>query len=400
MNASLGSAGHERANLSLLGPVVTEEWKRRNPGRDLPKKSGTRRYPACDAPWINELLRKPWNELSVMVQDLCVQTAAKQSEAQLAANAAVAPRPAAGSVASHASCSASSHAQVGAAPNGGSSGVTISCRYCGDWKSEDMFSKQGIKKRLCLQCSERPRFVCCFCQKDYADVKGLPDGNFALANRETEYGDVCNHCISELYDQRKSDAAKDAAASKKRDDEVATTKAELTKETARAAAAERLAAEHAEQSRSFEETQRVERQQFEDKQRQDRARHEEQQAELRSQNLALERERDGIKKQNADLQEQAARAQAEAEVARERARVAEKRREQAEQEGLCLLCWEEPRGVFFLPCSHVVVCNGCSDGLRKCPICKFDIHERKVFHVVQTVTDDAVSALGAVTGLS
>jgi hypothetical protein len=111
-------------------------------------------------------------------------------------------------------------------------------------------------------------------------------------------------------------------------------------------------------------------------------------------------ERDGIKKQNADLQEQAARVQAEAEVARERARVAETRREEAEQKGLCLLCWAEPRGVFFLPCSQVIACNGCSDGLRECPECKQDIRERKAFHLVQTVTDDAVSALGAVTGLS
>ena len=64
----------------------------------------------------------------------------------------------------------------------------------------------------------------------------------------------------------------------------------------------------------------------------------------------------------------------------------------------------------FLPChsfSHTnlkspgveqVVCDECGEGLRECPECHRGIQQKKRVHVVQMVSDDAVSALGAVVG--
>ena len=57
-----------------------------------------------------------------------------------------------------------------------------------------------------------------------------PDGKFAQENRETEYGAVCNNCVSHLYNQRQKDEAAAAAAKKKQEEEVA---AKLAEETAK-----------------------------------------------------------------------------------------------------------------------------------------------------------------------
>ena len=314
------------------------------------------------------------------------------------------------------------------------SNTTMVCSGCGLWKDANSFSNSQSRgpNKKCADCASRASsallYRCLYCNDDHHEDTN-PTSKFPRDMREGPYGPCCSRgeCIFE-YNKRRTGG-----------DEARRKAAQLEKE---AAAAKEKAAEAAEMQAALQASLALKEQEMEGK---DRALREAQEkesslsavaqnakAELEMQLKELEskfasethewearqaafkaekskltqdigkvtQERDGIKKQNADLQEQAARVQAEAEVARERARVAETRREEAEQKGLCLLCWAEPRGVFFLPCSHVIACNGCSDGLRECPECKQDIRERKAFHLVQTVTDDAVSALGAVTGLS
>jgi hypothetical protein len=314
------------------------------------------------------------------------------------------------------------------------SNTTMLCSGCGLWKDANSFSNSQSRgpNKKCADCASRASsallYRCLYCNDDHHEDTN-PTSKFPRDMREGPYGPCCSRgeCIFE-YNKRRTGG-----------DEARKKAAQLEKE---AAAAKEKAAEAAEMQAALQASLALKEQEMEGK---DRALREAQEkesslsavaqnakAELEMQLKELEskfaseshewearqaafkaekskltqdigkvtQERDGIKKQNADLQEQAARVQAEAEVARERARVAETRREEAEQKGLCLLCWAEPRGVFFLPCSHVIACNGCSDGLRECPECKQDIRERKAFHLVQTVTDDAVSALGAVTGLS
>jgi hypothetical protein len=314
------------------------------------------------------------------------------------------------------------------------SDTTMLCSGCGLWKDANSFSNSQSRgpNKKCADCASRASsallYRCLYCNDDHHEDTN-PTSKFPRDMREGPYGPCCSRgeCIFE-YNKRRTGG-----------DEARKKAAQLEKE---AAAAKEKAAEAAEMQAALQASLALKEQEMEGK---DRALREAQEkesslsavaqnakAELEMQLKELEskfaseshewearqaafkaekskltqdigkvtQERDGIKKQNADLQEQAARVQAEAEVARERARVAETRREEAEQKGLCLLCWAEPRGVFFLPCSHVIACNGCSDGLRECPECKQDIRERKAFHLVQTVTDDAVSALGAVTGLS
>ena len=314
------------------------------------------------------------------------------------------------------------------------SNTTMVCSGCGLWKDANSFSNSQSRgpNKKCADCASRASsallYRCLYCNDDHHEDTN-PTSKFPRDMREGPYGPCCSRgeCIFE-YNKRRTGG-----------DEARKKAAQLEKE---AAAAKEKAAEAAEMQAALQASLALKEQEMEGK---DRALREAQEkesslsavaqnakAELEMQLKELEskfasethewearqaafkaekskltqdigkvtQERDGIKKQNADLQEQAARVQAEAEVARERARVAETRREEAEQKGLCLLCWAEPRGVFFLPCSHVIACNGCSGSLRECPECKQDIRERKAFHLVQTVTDDAVSALGAVTGLS
>ena len=57
-----------------------------------------------------------------------------------------------------------------------------------------------------------------------------PDGKFAQEHRKTEYGAVCNNCVSHLYSQRQKDEAAAASAKKKQEEEVA---AKLAEETAK-----------------------------------------------------------------------------------------------------------------------------------------------------------------------
>ncbi|XP_064455398.1 baculoviral IAP repeat-containing protein 7-B-like isoform X2 [Ornithodoros turicata] len=42
-------------------------------------------------------------------------------------------------------------------------------------------------------------------------------------------------------------------------------------------------------------------------------------------------------------------------------------------ESLCKICYQEPVGVAFSPCSHVVCCVQCASLLRTCAVCRADI---------------------------
>ena len=101
-----------------------------------------------------------------------------------------------------------------------------------------------------------------------------------------------------------------------------------------------------------------------------------------------------------ELEQKAAVAEREAEAAREAARRAEMRRDAAEEQGLCLICWEQPRGVLYLPCNHLVLCAACDRGqaASSCSACSGPIASRHEVHMSQMVADEAVSALGAETG--
>ena len=101
-----------------------------------------------------------------------------------------------------------------------------------------------------------------------------------------------------------------------------------------------------------------------------------------------------------ELEQKAAVAEKEAEAAREAARRAEMRRDAAEEQGLCLICWEQPRGVLYLPCNHLVLCAACDQGqaASSCSACSGPIASRHEVHMSQMVADEAVSALGAETG--
>lgn len=41
--------------------------------------------------------------------------------------------------------------------------------------------------------------------------------------------------------------------------------------------------------------------------------------------------------------------------------------------GICVICYDDKTNVMFEPCNHHVVCNGCSDKVKECPICREDI---------------------------
>lgn len=37
---------------------------------------------------------------------------------------------------------------------------------------------------------------------------------------------------------------------------------------------------------------------------------------------------------------------------------------------LCVVCWENPRTVVFLPCKHLQLCEICAGGCTECPYCR------------------------------
>jgi hypothetical protein len=56
--------------------------------------------------------------------------------------------------------------------------------------------------------------------------------------------------------------------------------------------------------------------------------------------------------------------------------VAEQQLEEAQDRLECTLCMDVERNVLFLPCSHVVACDGCAAELDECPICRTAITQK------------------------
>ncbi len=39
----------------------------------------------------------------------------------------------------------------------------------------------------------------------------------------------------------------------------------------------------------------------------------------------------------------------------------------------CVICWNEQKNVLIMPCKHICTCEGCSNKLKTCPICRGQI---------------------------
>jgi len=39
-------------------------------------------------------------------------------------------------------------------------------------------------------------------------------------------------------------------------------------------------------------------------------------------------------------------------------------------EGICVVCWDQPRSVAIVPCGHLCLCAQCAAALNNCPICR------------------------------
>lgn len=39
----------------------------------------------------------------------------------------------------------------------------------------------------------------------------------------------------------------------------------------------------------------------------------------------------------------------------------------------CAVCWDKERSAAFIPCGHVVCCNGCAKKINTCPVCRATI---------------------------
>lgn len=42
----------------------------------------------------------------------------------------------------------------------------------------------------------------------------------------------------------------------------------------------------------------------------------------------------------------------------------------------CIVCMEKPKEIVFAPCGHFYACDGCSAGMKQCPICRCAITGR------------------------
>ena len=47
----------------------------------------------------------------------------------------------------------------------------------------------------------------------------------------------------------------------------------------------------------------------------------------------------------------------------------------------CIICMEQDRAVMFLPCAHLTCCQGCSEQLSECPICRANIEKRHIVRI-------------------
>jgi hypothetical protein len=48
----------------------------------------------------------------------------------------------------------------------------------------------------------------------------------------------------------------------------------------------------------------------------------------------------------------------------------------------CTICWDHDAIVAAMPCGHLCLCEGCSNGMLECPICRTKIDQKvKIFRV-------------------
>ncbi|ETO01820.1 hypothetical protein RFI_35619 [Reticulomyxa filosa] len=48
-------------------------------------------------------------------------------------------------------------------------------------------------------------------------------------------------------------------------------------------------------------------------------------------------------------------------------------------DSLCIVCFDEKRTHILLPCGHFCLCQGCSQELSECPVCRVQIEKRLAF---------------------
>lgn len=51
----------------------------------------------------------------------------------------------------------------------------------------------------------------------------------------------------------------------------------------------------------------------------------------------------------------------------------EKSSQQIDDSDLCIICCDQPRGLVFIPCGHLVSCGRCCVQLNSCPTCRSEI---------------------------
>ena len=55
--------------------------------------------------------------------------------------------------------------------------------------------------------------------------------------------------------------------------------------------------------------------------------------------------------------------------------------EALEDSETCIVCMDKKRGVFFIPCGHLVCCAECSESVDECPMCRKAIGSRKTVYM-------------------
>tara|TARA_B110000971_G_C19948614_1_gene472234 strand:+ start:309 stop:830 length:522 start_codon:yes stop_codon:yes gene_type:complete len=50
--------------------------------------------------------------------------------------------------------------------------------------------------------------------------------------------------------------------------------------------------------------------------------------------------------------------------------------EEDTDEGLCVVCVDNPKTVLLMPCKHLCACDSCADMLEECPLCRKPIQGR------------------------
>jgi hypothetical protein len=53
---------------------------------------------------------------------------------------------------------------------------------------------------------------------------------------------------------------------------------------------------------------------------------------------------------------------------------------EADEDDSCVICLDQPKSMALIPCGHWCVCEACSSGVRKCPLCRIDSTDKlKIF---------------------